>query len=303
MEEAQKSFEHLKQKVTEAPILILLDFSKVFEVDCDASNLGIGGVLSQESKPIAFSSEKLNDSCRKYSTYDKEFYARVQSLEHWNHYLLSKEFILHSDHEALKYLNIQQKLNKRHAKWSEFLQAYSFSIKHKASKLNQVTDALSRRHSLLNAIQVQVLGFDVVKGLYKDDLDFGYAWKKCSNVLDNHFLVQDGFLFKNNHLCIPQCSLREAIIKEAHGRGLAGHFGRDKTLTLVQENFTWPKMVRDVVRHMKQCQTCHLAKSRKQNTELYIPLLVPNSPWEDISLDFVVGLPRTQEQRFHYDGC
>jgi hypothetical protein len=214
-------------------------------------------------------------------------------LEHWNHYLLSKEFILHSDHEAFKYFNSQQKLNKRHAKWSEFLQAYSFSIKHKAIKLNQVADALSRRHSLLNAIQVQVLGFDVIKGLYKDDPDFGYAWKKCSNGLGNHFLMQDGFLFKNNHLCIPQCSLREAIIKEAHEGGLAGHFGRDKTLTLVQENFTWPKTVRDVVRHMKQCQTCHLAKSRKQNIGLYIPLLVPNSPWEDISLDFVVGLPRT----------
>jgi hypothetical protein len=200
-EEAQKSFELLKQKVTEAPILILPDFSKVFEVDCDASNLGIGGVLSQEGKP---------------STYDKEFYALVRSLEHWNHYLLSKEFILHSDDEALKYLNSQQKLNTRHAKWSEFLQAYSFSIKHKAGKLNQVADALSRRYSLLNAMQVQVLGFDVVKELYKGDPDFGYAWKECSNGPYNHFLLQDGFLFKNNHLCIPQYSLREAIIKEAH---------------------------------------------------------------------------------------
>jgi hypothetical protein len=270
---------------------------QVFEVDCDASNLGIGGVLSQEGKPIAFFSEKLNDSRRKYSTYDKEFYTLVRSLEHWNHYLLSKEFILHSDHEALKYLNSQQKLNTRHAKWSEFLQAYSFSIKHKAGKLNQVADALSRRYSLLNAMQVQVLGFDVVKELYKGDPDFGYAWKECSNGPYNHFLLQDGFLFKNNHLCIPQCSLREAIIKEAHGGGLAGHFGRDKTLTLVQENFTWPKMVRDVLRHVKQCQICHLAKSHKQNTGLYIPLPVPNAPWEDISLDFVVGLPRTQRNK------
>jgi hypothetical protein len=106
-EEAQKSFELLKQKVTKAPILILPDFFKVFEVDCDASNLGIGVVLSQEGKPIAFFSEKLNDSRRKYFTYDKEFYALVRSLENWNYYLLSKEFILHSDHEALKYLNNQ----------------------------------------------------------------------------------------------------------------------------------------------------------------------------------------------------
>jgi len=76
-------------------------------------------------------------------------------------------------------------------------------------------------------MQVQVVGFEVVKQLYKDDPDFGCAWKKCSNGPNNYFLLQDGFLFKNNHLCIPQCSLREAIIKEAHGGGLAGHFVRD----------------------------------------------------------------------------
>jgi hypothetical protein len=111
--------------------------------------------------PIAFFSEKLNESRKKYSTYDKEFYTLVRTLEHWSHYLLHKEFVLHFDHEALKYLGSQQKLSKRHAKWSEFLQAYSFSIKHKSGKLNQVADALSRRHSSLNTMQVQVLGFEV----------------------------------------------------------------------------------------------------------------------------------------------
>jgi hypothetical protein len=176
------------------------------------------------------------------------------------------------------------------------LQAYSFSIKHKSGKLNQVADALSRRHSLLNTMQVQVLGFEVVKE-DKDDPDFGNIWKECSNGPNNHFLLQDGFLFKDNHLCIPQGLLREAIIKEAHGGSLAGHFGRDKTLTLVQEHFIWPKMVRDVVRHLKQCQICHCAKSHKQNTGLYIPLPIPNAPWEDVSIDFVVGLPRTQRNK------
>jgi hypothetical protein len=100
-------------------VLTLPNFFKVFEIDCDASNLGIGGVLNQEGKPIAFFSEKLNESRKKYSTYDKEFYALVRTLEHWSHYLLHKEFIFHSDHEALKYLSSQQKLSKRHAKWSE----------------------------------------------------------------------------------------------------------------------------------------------------------------------------------------
>uniref|UniRef100_A0A2N9HXI8 CCHC-type domain-containing protein n=1 Tax=Fagus sylvatica TaxID=28930 RepID=A0A2N9HXI8_FAGSY len=194
----------LGKKVTEAPVLILPDFSKLFEVDCDVSGVGIGAVLSQEGKPIAFFSEKLNESLRKYSTYDKEFYATIRALDHWSHYLLPNEFLLHSDHETLK------------------------------------------RHSLLNTMEVQVLGFEVLKEFYKNDPDFGNVWENCSKGSFNHFLVQEGFLFKNNRLCIPQCSLQRAIIQEVHGGGLAGHFGRDKTLALVQENFFWPKLAHDV---------------------------------------------------------
>lgn len=160
--EAEKSFEVLKRMVTEARILSLPDFDKIFEVDCDASNVGIGAVLSQEGKPIAFFSEKLSDSRKKYSTYDKEFYAIVRCLHHWSHYLLPKEFILFSDHEVLKYLNSQQKLNSRHAKWSEFLQLFSFLLKHKAGVQNQVADALSRRHYLLSTMRVNVVGFEIV---------------------------------------------------------------------------------------------------------------------------------------------
>lgn len=95
----------LKKKVTEAPVLILPDFEEIFEVHCDASGVGIGGVLSQRNRPVTFFSEKLNDVRLRYLTYDKEFYAIVRSLEHWRHYLISREFILYSDHEALKYIN------------------------------------------------------------------------------------------------------------------------------------------------------------------------------------------------------
>ena len=102
---ASKTFYELKKKMTEAPVLRLPDFSKAFEVACDASRVGIGGVLSQKGHPIAFFSEKLNDPKLKYSTYDKEFYAIVQALRYWRHYLLPQELVLYSDHDVLRFLN------------------------------------------------------------------------------------------------------------------------------------------------------------------------------------------------------
>ena len=103
-DQAQFAFEEIKRRLTSAPVLSLPDFSKIFEVECEASGVGIGYVLSQEKRPIAYFSEKLNEAKRKYFAYDKEFYAIVRALEHWRHYLVGGEFILYSDHEALKYI-------------------------------------------------------------------------------------------------------------------------------------------------------------------------------------------------------
>ena len=116
-EQAQRTFKDIKCKLTSTPILTLLSFSKVFEVDCDASGVGMG--LSYLRKRGQWLS--LNDAKRKYSTYDKEFYAIVRALERWWHYLVGGEFILHSNHEALKFIQGQHKLNPRHAKWVEYL--------------------------------------------------------------------------------------------------------------------------------------------------------------------------------------
>jgi hypothetical protein len=102
----QQAFDALKSKLTQAPLLQLPNFEKTFELECDASGIGIGGVLIQGGKPVAFFSEKLYDPSLNYSTYDKELYALVRVLQTWQHYLWSKEFVIHSDHESLKYLKL-----------------------------------------------------------------------------------------------------------------------------------------------------------------------------------------------------
>ena len=106
--------------------------------------------------------------------------------------------MLFSYHKALKFINHQQKLNKRHATWVEFLQAYNFTIKHKASVHNVVADALSRKHVLLTSMQVKVVGFEMVKELYEKDVDFGEIWKMCDEKPYKEFMRVDGFLFKGN---------------------------------------------------------------------------------------------------------
>lgn len=123
-------FEELKQRLVSAQIIALLDFSQVFELHCDACKLGIGAVLSQQGRPIAFFSEKISSSRARYSTYDVEFYAIVQAIKHWRHYLFHQEFILYTDHDALKHLGSQDKISSRHASWIAFLQQFTFVIKH-----------------------------------------------------------------------------------------------------------------------------------------------------------------------------
>ena len=92
--EAEESFKFLKKKVIEEPILDLPNFDKVFEVDCDSSHVSIAVVLSQAGKPIGFFNKKLNYVRKNYSTYNVDFYAIVQALQHWRHYLVPKEFLL-----------------------------------------------------------------------------------------------------------------------------------------------------------------------------------------------------------------
>ncbi|KAF5448338.1 hypothetical protein F2P56_028883 [Juglans regia] len=235
---ANNSFNEIKTKMGEAPVLKLPDFSKIFKVACVASHVGVGGVLSQEGHLIAFYSEKLNEAHQRYSAYDMEFYALIQTLKHWRPYLIHREFVLYTDHDSLKHLNAQ-------------------------------------------------------------NADFVVIWHQLTEnakATNNEFSVKDGFLFHGNRLCIPCGSFREFIISELHGGGLAGHLGVDKTFALVYDRFFWPRLGRDVHKIVARCRVCQVNKGIKQQAGLYTSLPIPDRPWQHLSMDFVLGLPKTLRQ-------
>jgi hypothetical protein len=197
-------------------------------------------VLSQDNRPVAYFSEKLNETKMKYSTYDKEFYAIIQELKKWRHYMVPKEFVLYRDNHALQFITRQEKLNQKHAKRVEFMHKFTFVIKNIYGNANKVVDALSRKCLILQEFRVKTLGFDSLKEMYRNDSDFKDAYEACENPVMRdrsqwiEYLIQDGLLFKGNQLCIPRSSMQENLLKEKHSGGLVGHFDHDKKFAQIK---------------------------------------------------------------------
>ncbi|KAK0579041.1 hypothetical protein LWI29_020082 [Acer saccharum] len=138
---------------------------------------------------------------------------------------------------------------------------------------------------------VQVPGFNSFRDLFDSDPHFSEIMAAVREGRNSEFVLVDGFLFRGNQLCIPECSLRLQIIKEIHG---AGHVGRDRTLQLVKASYFWPTIRKEVERYVERCRVCQVSKGKATNAGLYRPLPIPTQPWTDLSMDFVLGLPRTQ---------
>ena len=109
------------------------------------------------------------------------------------------------------------------------------------------------------------------------------------------FLLQGSYLFRFRKLCIPRTSLRDFLSWEIYAGGLTGHFGQNKTIDVVEHLFYWPSLKKDVTKIVSQCRTCQLAKQQKQIAGPYTPLPVHNCPWQDVSIYFILGLPKIQK--------
>jgi hypothetical protein len=198
----------------------------------------------------------------------------------------------------LKHIRGQAKLNKCHAKWVEFIEIFPYIIKHKKGNENVIADALTRRYTMLSQLDHNFFGLESIKELYATDVDFKDSYENCREGRTwNKYVLQDGLLYRANKLCVPASSVRVLFLQEAHGGGLMGHFGVKKTEDVLAAHFFWPKMRRDVERYVSRCTTCNKAKSRLNPHGLYMPLPVPSVHWEDIFIDFVLGLPRTKRGR------
>jgi len=139
-----------------------------------------------------------------------------------------------------------------------------------------------------------------LQDLYDIGANFKEAFASCKNPVnrDNNpwkeFMLQDGLLFNNNELCILNFSMRENFVQEEHNGRLVGHFGVEKTLGKLSHFYIWPKMKANVQRYMSKCMVCHHEKGRSQNVGLYMPLPIPNRPWDSVGMKLVLGLLTTQ---------
>jgi hypothetical protein len=160
------------------------------------------------------------------------------------------------------YIRSQGKLNRRHAKWVEFIESFPYVIKHKKGKENVIADALSRRYALLTQLDYKIFVLETIKDQYVHDVDFKDVLLHCQDGKTwNKFVFNDGFVFRANKLCIPASSIRLLLLQKTHGGGLMGHFGVKKTEDILATHFFWPEMRRGVVRFVARCSTCQKAKS------------------------------------------
>lgn len=144
--EELKAFENLKRVMIQAPVLTLPDFAQPFEIECDAFGRGIGAVLMQKKKPIAYFSKVLSKNNLSKSAYEKELMALVLAVQHWRPYLLGWKFVVYSDQKSLRHLLQQRITTADQQNWIAKLLGYHFEVVYKPGPENKAADALSRMH-------------------------------------------------------------------------------------------------------------------------------------------------------------
>ena len=309
-----------------SPMLIILDTEKKFEVYCDASYQGLGCVLMQERRAVAYASHQLKVHKKNYPTHDLELATIVFALKSLRHYLYGSQFQVFSDHKSLKYVFDQKELNRRQHRWMEYLKDYDFELLYHLGKANVVADILSRKKMHMSCVMIKEL--ELIDKLRDMNLgmQFGQNFIQCSllkvtNVFLNEIRVAQGkgmelhqfvgwlgtdkgkdyqigaydILRFKGRVCVPEGPLfMRQILKEGHQSRLSMHPSMTKMYKDLKESFWWNGMKTDVADFVAQCLVCQKAKIEHQRPGGTLqPLDVPQWKWDNIFMDFVTHLPRS----------
>lgn len=308
-EECKAAWETVKQHLVAAPVMSCPDFSRPFIIQTDASDYGLGAVLTQSypegERVVSFISRSLSASERKFSTTEKECLGVLWAIEKFRPYVEATHFTVVTDHFALLWLHNLKDPSGRLARWSVRLQQYDFEVVHRRGKDNIVPDALSRSVPVVDELHHQVDTFP----------NHGDTWySKMLKNINSHPLKYplwraDGTnLFKKSKnpypgledplfdwkIVVPK-KYRTKVISDHHDNMLSGHAGVHKTFYRISRKFYWPRMEADVATYVRKCQVCLAHKPEHKAPAGYM-LKRPgvDRPWELLSVDVVGPLPKSR---------
>nr|GEW34933.1 retrotransposon protein, putative, Ty3-gypsy subclass [Tanacetum cinerariifolium] len=284
-EEREKSFEELKKILVSAPILTLPSGFGGFQIYSDASKKGLGCVLMQHGKVIAYASRQLKPYEANYPTYDLDLAALVFSLKILRHYLCGETCDIFTDHKSLKYIFTQKEMNMRQRRWLELLKDYDTNIQYHPGKANVVADALSRKSGMLANLQIEP---EIIKDLEQDDELWAVFWKFEEDEQTMFQVDDDGVIWFGDRLCVPSDpTLREAVFSEAHISPFSIHPGSTKMYGDLKQHFWWNGMKQNIATYVGRFLICQQVKIEHQHASgLLHPLDIPVWKWDEISMDF-----------------
>lgn len=295
---AEEAFQKLKLAMTTTPTLALPNFSQPFVIEIDASGDGIGVALSQNHQPIAFMSRSLSPTKKLRSTYAREMLHIIMAIRTWRPYLVGRKFTIQTDQRSLWYMLEQHILTLELQKWMSKLVGYNYDIVYKPGCTNSAADALSwiRDNPLLHAIsQPRVSFWEYLRALTHSDPYLLRVGTAASDKPGHPYSWKDGLVRYTNRIVIPPSfELVQQLLHEHHNTAIGGHTSISCTFKHLSQQFYWLSMHISVADYVARCETCQCAKAQIMSLAgLLQPLPIPEQLSEDVWMDFVDGLPKS----------